>query len=195
MPITHTISLSCIGRGDHIYVRQGVRNRMQRHGIVVAGSDFDRVEQWLVIYPKQQIGSDNFELCLVTLDEFIYPRLKIRRTLYGQGGVLLHHCKLAGTSYVPEREDPDVIVNNTRILYETSRLPFCDKKKLMLLIGLKYEKFSYICSTTNSKNWQVQLESPFSNDQSSSNIMPPTSDPNSSDKKVSNINDTTGSDV
>jgi hypothetical protein len=72
MVINHTIPVSAISRGDHVYVREGFFKKMQRQGIIVAGSDFSRPEQWLIIQPRQQKYNENLELCLVTLDIFMY---------------------------------------------------------------------------------------------------------------------------
>jgi hypothetical protein len=75
MVINHKIPLSVIRRGDHIYVRGGFFKKMQRQGIIVADVDFSRREQWLVIRPRQKKYNEDFELCLVTLIEFLYPQL------------------------------------------------------------------------------------------------------------------------
>jgi len=171
MVINHKIPLSVILRGDHIYVRGGFFKKMQRQGIIVAGVDFSRREQWLVIRPRQKKYNEDFELCLVTLSEFLYPQLKLRRVLYEQGDVLLHHWRLPGTSYVELCVHSDVIVNNARILYAASQSLFTNRERLNELIGSKYENFSYICSTTDSRNWTIPFELSYLNHQSSSNIM------------------------
>lgn len=104
MTIIHTIELSAVRRGDHVYVRQGFFNRTQKQGIIVAGSDVnERHEGWMVIQPRQQTNNTDFELCLVTLEHFVNSSLKLRRVLYDQGDVFLHHLKLRRTSYIQSR--------------------------------------------------------------------------------------------
>jgi hypothetical protein len=179
MAMLHTISFSEICRGDHLYTRYGIFNKMRSQGIVVAGSDFDRYEHWLIIEQHQEDDRD-VELRLVTLETFTESDLKLRRVLYDQGDELLHHCKLTGTSYVESRMPVDVIVNNARVLYEFSRSPEANSESLKILLGEQYENFSYICSTTNSSNWTMRSELACLNNQPIANCTPIMPTPNSS---------------
>jgi hypothetical protein len=77
----------------------------------------------------------------------------------------LHHCKLSGTSCTASQMPADIIVNNARILFELSRSLSKSKEGLRALIGEKYEKFAYICSTTDSRNWVIPLQLSEANNQ------------------------------
>jgi hypothetical protein len=160
MTIFHDIHLSEIRRGDHLYVREGFLRRVRSEGIIISGSDVNRNEQWLVIVIKHlaKKKNSNAELRLLTLTKFMKPDLKLRLVLYDQGDVLLHHLKLSGTSYVEPRMLSDVIVNNALAIYKASRSPHTNKEHLKALIGDKYERFSYICSTTEWRNWTLPID-------------------------------------
>lgn len=122
MIIIHDIPLSEIQHGDHVYVRGGFRQKKQREGIVISGSDINRNEQWLVIGICLTKQNSNAGVRIFTLSEFVGSDSKLRRALYNQGDVLLHHFKLRGTSYIESRKSPDTIVNNALVIYKASRL-------------------------------------------------------------------------
>ena len=163
MPIIHSIPLTAVRRGDHVYTSGGFCRRIQRQGIIVAGSDFNRSEKWLVIRPEQEDQRGHPQLHLITIDDFMNSYRILRRVLYNQEDGPLHHMKITGTSYVEQALSPDIIVQNARILFEASIAYDVDKKALQNLIGEKYERFPYICSTTNSRNWTIKLNSSVSN--------------------------------
>jgi hypothetical protein len=165
MVISHTIPSSTVRLGDHVYVRGGFFKEMQREGIIVAGSDFNRDERWLIIEHRPQEEESNVQLQLVTLSMFKGSSSKLRHVLYDQGDVLLHHCKLSGTSYTDPQMRADIIVNNARILFELSQSSYVNKEGLKALIGEKYEKFAYICSSTDSRNWVIPLQLSQTNNQ------------------------------
>lgn len=162
MNIIHTISTDTVERGDHVYVRQGFRNQMKRQGIILAGTDLERDEKWLVVFVQTVDDVKESELRCVSLEEFMEPNLKLRRALYDQGHSYLHHFKLSGTSYIETKMTSDVIVNNVKILYKMCQLRE-NQDGLKKLIGSSFENFSYVCCTTNSKDWTINFDS--SNDE------------------------------
>ena len=126
---------------------------------------------WSFTLPNKNI-TKIFEIRLVLLEEFIDFRLKLRRVLYHQDKTLLNYWKLPWNKNIESDMSPDVIVSNARILYEASREAYTNKEGLESLIGKKYELFSYICSTSNWKNWTMFVNLPNSNCRLCSSIIP-----------------------
>ncbi|CAF3800113.1 unnamed protein product [Adineta steineri] len=97
------------------------------------------------------------QLHLVTLNEFQGPELKLRRVRYNQGGKVLHHIKLEGTSYVEQQVPIDAIAENALLLYLLSQSIDDYGDQLQTLLGEQYKRFSYICSTTYAKDWALSF--------------------------------------
>ncbi|CAF1100646.1 unnamed protein product [Adineta steineri] len=154
----HVISILEITLGDHIYVRAGLGFTISKEGIVVPGQDWNNSEQWMVVTNDVVQPDGSFpQLRLVTLNEFQAPELKLRRVRYNQGGEILHHIKLEGTSYVEQQVPIDAIAENALLLYLLSQSSDVYGDQLQTLLGEQYKRFSYICSTTYAKDWALSF--------------------------------------
>ena len=159
--LMHTVAISDINNGDHLYVRSSLAVAKSKEGIVVPGQDRDDGKQQMII-STDAMNTDTDgslpQLHLLTLDEFRAPGLGLRRAYYDQGDAVFHHFKLSGTSYVDRRLPSDEIVANALILYQLSQSPDVYGGQLKMLLGNKYERFAYVCSTTQAKDWTLPLE-------------------------------------
>ncbi|UJR34973.1 hypothetical protein I4U23_027752 [Adineta vaga] len=170
----HTVSISKITDGDHIYIRSGLGFTMSKQGIVVPPEDRTGSERWMVITNDAARTDGNLfpQLRRIALDEFRDSKLKLRRVRYDQVDAVSHHIKLPGTSYAETRVPIEAILYNAVILYQLSQSPDVFGDQLKLLLGNQYEHFPYICSTTYAKNWTLLLDSHSGYVQSFSNSVP-----------------------